>query len=260
MLVRQAANVVELLEYFAKRQRPATLAEIADALKWPRSSTFNLVNTLISMGYIYEPKSRGGYYPSLRWRRVATTIADAEPLPEAVELVAQQVSDATGETACIAAPAGVSALLVYAVESRKPIRFSPWLGERNPIQASASGRALLSQYSAGERQALYRKIKFERLAPNTLTTAADVEAAVEAGASRGFHVSVAEVEEDLMAVAAALPANGRTLALVVAGPMFRCQSRAEAFGQLVRDAARRCVEGLALSEPATRVKGVGAAN
>ncbi|WP_164107897.1 helix-turn-helix domain-containing protein, partial [Serratia marcescens] len=45
MFVRQAANVLEILEYFAKRKKPATLSEVADDLGWPRSSTFNLLGT-----------------------------------------------------------------------------------------------------------------------------------------------------------------------------------------------------------------------
>jgi DNA-binding IclR family transcriptional regulator len=240
VLVKQAANVVELLEFFAERKRPATLAEIADSLGWPRSSTFNLVATLSAKGYLYEPKARGGYYPSRSWGRVAQIIDQAEPLPEAVELAAQEVADATGETACIAAPAGVSALLIYAVESRQPIRFSPWLGERNPIQASASGRALLSTYAPETRRSLYRKIRFERYTPQTLTGVEDIEAAVLAGAARGYHVSAAEVVDDLIAIAAPLHVNDRVLALLVAGPMSRCAARADSIGELLRAAAARC--------------------
>ena len=67
MIVRQAANALEILEYFARRLRPATAAEIAEDLGWPRSSTFKLVATLASKGYLYEPRGRGGYYPSPRW-------------------------------------------------------------------------------------------------------------------------------------------------------------------------------------------------
>ena len=70
MQVRRAANVIELLEFFAERGGPATLAEIADGLGWPRSSTFNLVGTLLDRGYLYEPSLRGSYYPSPRWSRV----------------------------------------------------------------------------------------------------------------------------------------------------------------------------------------------
>ncbi|WP_164076102.1 helix-turn-helix domain-containing protein, partial [Stenotrophomonas maltophilia] len=59
MFVRQAANVLEILEYFAKRKKPATLSEVADDLGWPRSSTFNLLGTLTDKGFLYEPASRG---------------------------------------------------------------------------------------------------------------------------------------------------------------------------------------------------------
>jgi DNA-binding IclR family transcriptional regulator len=256
MFVRQAANVVELLEFFAERQRPATLAEIADALNWPRSSTYNLITTLVSKGYFYEPRARGGYYPSQSWRRRATVIADAEPLPEAAEFLAQEMADVTGETACIAAPAGTSGLLVYAVESRKPIRFSSWQGQLNPIHASASGRAILAQYTAAERHSLYRKIKFEAYTPKSPMSIAEIEAALRLGMSRGYHVSDEEVIEDVVTVAAPMPLNGRTLALLVAGPVYRCRPKTDAFGELIRDSADKlCRELNAIDadRPARRV-------
>ena len=84
MIVRQAANVLEILEYFAKRLRPATAAEMAEDLGWPRSSTFKLVATLASKGYLYEPRGRGGYYPSPRWLVLAEAVTRAEPLPDRV--------------------------------------------------------------------------------------------------------------------------------------------------------------------------------
>ena len=67
MIVRQAANVLEILEYFARTKRPATLAELASHFGWPRSSTFNLLTTLTEKGYLYEPRPRAGYYPTPRW-------------------------------------------------------------------------------------------------------------------------------------------------------------------------------------------------
>lgn len=57
MNVKQAANVLDLLEFFARHKRPATLAEVAKAMEWPRSSTFNLLGTLASRGFLYEPLS-----------------------------------------------------------------------------------------------------------------------------------------------------------------------------------------------------------
>src|SRR5438128_1478767 len=82
-----------------------------------------------------------------------------------------------------------------------------------------------------ERQRLYRKIKFERYTPTTPMSIAEVEAALRTAAARGYHRCDGEVMADVFASAVALPANGRTLSLVVAGPMFRCQDRAETIGR-----------------------------
>ena len=71
MIVRQAAYVLDLFEYFAQRRQPATLAEVAEHFGWPRSSTFNLLTTLSEKGYLYEPRPRAGYYPTPRWLAVA---------------------------------------------------------------------------------------------------------------------------------------------------------------------------------------------
>ena len=67
MIVRQAANVLDIMEFFAQTKKPATLAEIADHFGWPRSSTFNLLATLSEKGYLYEPRPRAGFYPTPRW-------------------------------------------------------------------------------------------------------------------------------------------------------------------------------------------------
>ena len=46
MSVHQAAKMLELLEFFARQRKPATLAELSAGLGWPRSSTFSLMQTL----------------------------------------------------------------------------------------------------------------------------------------------------------------------------------------------------------------------
>ena len=170
------------------------------------------------------------------------TIADAEPLPEAAERLAQQVAQETGETCCIAAAAGQSALLVYAVESRKPIRFSPWLGERNPIHCSASGRAILAQYSKAERERIYRRIRFKKFTDTSPMSIAEVEATVAAGEARGYFLSEGEFVDDLVSIAAPLPLTGRVLAVVVAAPMSRYRDRVDEIGPRLRDLAANCVE------------------
>ncbi|WP_157215643.1 IclR family transcriptional regulator [Flavisphingomonas formosensis] len=234
MLNRQAANVLDLVEYFARRRRPATIAEIADDNGWPRSSAFNIVSTLADRGYLYEPAPRGGYYPSPRWLAMARATAEAEPLPDALHALVDRIAVESGETTAIGAPAGTSAIFIHVVESPQPIRYFAQPGHRLPIQATATGRALLTQMSRRERDSLYRKIRFERHT-DAPPGAEAVEAEIAAAAARGYHRSIAEYSPDLLGVALPVPLGGRLLSLTIAGPVSRCFGRMEALARLLAD-------------------------
>jgi DNA-binding IclR family transcriptional regulator len=225
MLVRQAANVLELLEYFARRKRPATLAEISDDLGWPRSSTFNLVGTIAEKGWLYEPRARSGYYPSPRWLTLARTVADAEPLPDTVHAMVIEIAEKTGETTAISALAGTSVIFLDVVESSHSVRYFAQIGDRVPVHASSAGRAVLEQCSLEERRAIYRKIKFEPFSDTTPTSAEAIETELKQAAERGYQQSSSEYIADLAGVALPLPLHHRRLSLVVAGPTSRCLAR-----------------------------------
>jgi DNA-binding IclR family transcriptional regulator len=225
MHVRKAANTLQILEYFADRLKPATATELAEDLGWPRSSTFKLVGTLADLGYLYEPRARNGYYPSPRWLELADKITRADPLPQALQAMVVELAEETGETTLIAAPAGEQAIFLYVRESRQPVRYFTYVGDRVPVYASSAGRALLAQLPTLERERIYRKLDFQRYSPTTPASLEAVEAEIEAAAARGYHQSNAEFTPDLAGVALPLPYAGRRLSIVVVGPISRCLGR-----------------------------------
>jgi DNA-binding IclR family transcriptional regulator len=227
MLVKQAVNTLQILEYFSERLRPATLAEIADDLGWPRSSTFNLVGTLVDRGYLYQPRSRGGYYPSPRWAVLAQAVSDAEPLRSEIVKLALDLAHETGETTVVAARSGVNAVFLAVIESRHSVRYSAKIGDCVPIHASSVGRALLAQIPYSKRQALYRRISFERYSPTSPTSPDKVEAELAHAIELGHHQSNAEYLPDLVGVSLPLPipSSQRLLSILVVGPVSRCLER-----------------------------------
>ena len=234
MFVKQAANTLDVLELFAQRRRPATIAEIADQLGWPRSSTFNLIGTLVEKGFLYEPQSRNGYYPSPRWLSLAEEVSRWDPLPAELVRLASQLAEETRETTIIGAFAGVKAMFVHVVESRHGIRYHARVGHQVPVHASSVGRALLAQIPLAERNALYRKIDFEEYSETTPANPERVEAELAAADKRGYHQSNSEYEPDLAGVALPLPAEGRRLSIVVVGPVSRCLNRRGDFAMLMK--------------------------
>lgn len=225
MLVKQAANVLDLLEYFAREQKAASLADLSAHFGWPRSSTFNLIQTLVERGFLYEPKPRAGYYPTARWLTLAQEVAAAEPLPQAALALIRDLADTTGETVWIAAPNGQHAILLSVIQSKQAIRYTGQPGKRVPIHGTASGQAIMSQMSPSQTASILRKAVFERFGPGTPMSVEDVEQSIAASLRRGSFRSASAFSRDLGGVSVPLVLGGRIFSVTVAGPLFRIKDR-----------------------------------
>jgi IclR family transcriptional regulator, acetate operon repressor len=232
--VKQAANVLELLEYFAEHRQPASLAEIARHFDWPRSSTFNLLGTLASRGFLYEPMARGSYYPSPLWSGLVRQIESADPIPQQLHRLLETLQQKTGETAVLAAASGAFAVFVDAVESSHAVRYAARPGKMVPLHVTATGRALLSQMSEADRTKVLRRAAFERYTPTTLMSVAAVEKEIRRSVERGWFEGNAEFTADLGGVALPLAMPHRQFAVLVAGPMFRLKNRSAELAAVVR--------------------------
>ncbi|ALM84895.1 IclR family transcriptional regulator [Bordetella sp. N] len=235
MSIKQVGNVLDLLEYFAARQRPASLAEIARHFGWPRSSTFNLLLTLTNRGFLYEPRARAGYYPAPVWAELITQIERGQPIPHGMRALLDQLVRETGETAVLAAASGAHALFIETVESPSAVRYAAPVGKRVPLHVTATGRALLSQMSAADRAAILDKASYEQYTDTTRVSAADVEAEIALSVERGWFEGNAEYTQDLGGVAMPFAIGERRYALLVAGPMFRVAARLPELAGLLRE-------------------------
>lgn len=234
---KQAANVIELLEYFGERQQPATLADIARHFGWPRSSTFKLLGTLKARGYLYEPVPKAGYYPAPLLAEHVNRIEQAQPVSSDLRTLLEELAVITGETVVLAAASDSHAVFVATVESPHSVRYAAPVGKRVPLYATATGRALLSQMKASTRQALLRKTNFEAYTEITPMSAAEVEEDIRVSLERGWFHGNASFTPDLGGVAVALPLQGRCFALLVAGPMYRVNPQLEQLAKTLMEHA-----------------------
>ncbi|MEO5843583.1 MAG: IclR family transcriptional regulator [Caldimonas sp.] len=252
MNVKQAANVLDLIEFFAEHKRPAALAEIARHFDWPRSSTFNLLGTLASRGYLYEPRARGGYYPSPLWLSLLQRIDRAEPIPDQFRALLRALVERTGETAVLAATSGTFAVFIDAVESPNAIRYTAAAGKLIPLHVTATGRALLSLLSPADRAGILRRATFERYTPTTLMSVAAVEKEIQRSRQRGWFEGAAEYTVDLGGVALPLQVPHRQFAVLVAGPMSRVKTRGGDLARIIASEAGSHLADLMPAEPKKR--------
>ncbi len=235
MIVKQVQYAFQILEFFASRRSPATLSEISDHFGWPRSSTFNLIDTLSHGGYLYEPKYRAGYYPSRRLFKLAHQTIVEGPISERLRACVASIAARTDETAALCALSGPQTVFVEVVESSFPIRYFADIGQRVPTQATSAGRALLAMLSKKERTAILRKCELKRYATSSLTSIEEVEADVEVSKDRGWAQNINGFEPELVGLAVPMPLGERQFSLMVAGPSYRMLDRIPELAKMLLD-------------------------
>jgi DNA-binding IclR family transcriptional regulator len=225
--VKQIENLLALLEFFATHKEPASLADVVRHFGWPRSSAFNILSTLVESGYLYEPRARGGFYPSPRWMQLASAIAESEPLPEAVTRIMQWLAEETEETVWVSAPSGIFAVFLDVIESDQAVRYAAKPGKRVPIHVTATGQALLSQLPDRDRDILLRRATYGGYGPNAPRSIEEVQEQIREGCARGWFRSASNYSADLGGVSVPLTVGDRAYAITVAGPLYRVAVKAE---------------------------------
>jgi DNA-binding IclR family transcriptional regulator len=237
--VRQVVNALELIEFFADRGRPASLAEIAKHFGWPRSSTFNLLRTLADRGYLYEPQAKQGYYPSPRWITLVHKIDQAGLIPPALQELVSTVCHRTNETTVLAGISGMQALFLCAVETTQDLRCTAHVGKTVPLHTTATGRALLAQLPQQSRAGILRRVTFQRYTPLSLMSVDAVEREIAVSLNRGYFEGIGEYSRDLGGYALILPNQERQLALLVVGPWGRVSPMKDEILRIMREEISR---------------------
>ncbi|MEU9186583.1 IclR family transcriptional regulator [Streptomyces sp. NPDC048484] len=144
--VKSAARTVALLELLAARgDRPARLDELAEELGVPRSSMYQLLQTLIDCGWVRSDTTGSLYGIGIRALHTGTSYLDSDPHVQVVRPYLDEASDALGETIHLARLDGPNVVYLATRESHEYLRTISRVGRRVPAHAGALGKALLAE-------------------------------------------------------------------------------------------------------------------
>ncbi|MEV0219202.1 IclR family transcriptional regulator [Streptomyces sp. NPDC050704] len=144
--VKSASRTVALLELLAARgDRPARLDELAEELGVPRSSMYQLLQTLVDCGWVRSDTTGSLYGIGIRALLTGTSYLDSDPHVRMVRPYLDKASDALGETIHLARLDGPNVIYLATRESHEYLRTISRVGRRIPAHAGALGKALLAE-------------------------------------------------------------------------------------------------------------------
>ena len=236
MSVKTAERTLDLIELFAREQRPLNLSDLAARLGMPVSSTHALLNTLLDRGYLYQAGKRLGYFPTRKLKQMSDAIAGATPLPAAFGLRLAQLRDASGETVLLTKRQGDAVTNLEVFESAQSVRFSPVVGDLKSMHSTAACKAILGSLPAEELIQTLARLKLERHTEFTLTDRVKLAADVAKGRKRGWYQIVGENIRDLMSIAMPLRSGGELYAVTIGGPIQRVKPKMAEHAERLRKA------------------------
>lgn len=144
------------------------------------------------------------------------------------------------------------AVCIDQVDGSQPVRLNAQVGRQLPLNSGSSPRLLLA-YASEELQAeVINDAPHPRITSQTLSTAIEIQAALEETRAKGYVVSVSESNDGVVGIAAPIrDENGQVIAsLSVAGPETRINGewRDQCIAG-VRDATQRISRSLGYLQP-----------
>ncbi|WP_413728971.1 IclR family transcriptional regulator [Sodalis sp. RH22] len=228
--VKSAVRVLEVLELLAQAEKPLALKEVVDELGYPKSSTHNLLATLVARGYAVRGEA-DRYTLNDTYRNGPGWICGPEArLIELAGPVMRELRDGCGETIMLGVLNRDCRLkTLERCSGTQPVRYESPLGSCLPSYCTAMGRALLAARDDGQ---IERYLAHERIVQYTRHTLVDrdlIRQHIAKARRDGFAVSDQEMDIGGSGVAApVLNAKGETVAaLNVAALSSRFAERRE---------------------------------
>jgi DNA-binding IclR family transcriptional regulator len=221
-VVKSAGRVLEIFEFFAHRQGPASVSEVAAALGYPISSTSVLLKSLLSQGYLEYLQPSRTYQPTIRFAVLGSWMFERLFADEGAVLhLMDELQVKTRETIVLAMKHGWSLDYIRILQSIAPVRFEIKPGSRRSIWLPAAGKVLLAQLSDEAVSALLRRVNSDP--ENRHVPIGPFLEELVTIRRQGYAISEESVVPDTAMFAMALPVQGehQPLAVAVSGPLER---------------------------------------
>ena len=140
---------VLILDLLATSTYPLTLSEICAQANIPVASGHRIVNTLLDHQMVaLDPSRKKSYCIGSKVFQIASTIYNKQSIIPFFYPIAEILKNEIHKSIFLCVPVGNKVVVISKVESSLSNAFNIHIGQTMPLHCSASGKAILSMYSA----------------------------------------------------------------------------------------------------------------
>lgn len=195
---------LRLLSEFSRNEQVLTAPELAKRLGIPRTTTFRLLSTLESLGFVKRVEGGHSYRLGMAILRLGFEYLASLELTELGQPILERVRDETGLSCNLAIRDEDNVVVIGKVAAPTPFVSTVHVGTRLPVHATLLGRVLLSDMKIEDLQLLYPENNLQKFSARTADSIEALYELIHQDAERGYGLDEGYFEPEVASVAVAV--------------------------------------------------------
>lgn len=235
-LNRTTQRTVEILKMVSKSPEGCTLDELCEQLQMPKTSAYDIVTTLVTLGMVNLIRGQKQRYTiGLTAYRIGINYTNNLDFTGIMEPELRTFAREIGKTVFFGVRSDHEVVYISKFEPENPIITTATVGTKNPMYCTSLGKAILAYMEGEAKEQVMSRIKFRKKTERTILSREALEEELVRVREKGYALDEREVEEHMECVGA--PVFGPDKAVVGAisvSSLYKPTEDYEALGQLVR--------------------------
>ena len=203
VLIRSILKAIDVMYVFSLNEPTLSLGEISKRLDMPKSTTYNLLNTLASRGFI-EKTHDDSYALGTAVISLAQTARINVELRDRAAPFLRELADVVKESIYLTYLDGDHVLYIYAIETASRLIARSAVGDHVEPHCTSVGKAILAALPDSKVDDIISRVGMPRYTENTITDLDAFKQELEQTRLRGYSIDNQEHEIGAFCVGAAI--------------------------------------------------------
>lgn len=240
--VQSIGRAFAILEEVARNRDGIALADLSKNVGLHNSTTFHLVKTMVSLGYIRQMRGNKRYRIGRPLFALAASALDEMEMVSLATPILEDLSRETGESSYFAVRMGDAVVVIARTSGPSAFQLTDRVGVVRPAYCTALGKLILAALRPDQFDRYLDRAELTSFTPNTITDPQKLRREIEEVRHSGMAFDDGEFDTEVRC--AAMPVRdftGQVIgAIGISGPVWRLSIQAlRSRTQSVKEAAER---------------------
>src|SRR6516164_3674389 len=226
--VQSIGRAFAILEEVARNRDGIGLADLSKRVGLHNSTTFHLVRTMVSLGYIRQIKDSKRYRIGRPLFALAASALDEMEMVSMATPVLDDLARETGESSHFAARMGDTVVVMARTLGPSAFQLAERVGVVRPAYCTALGKIILAALRPDQFERYLERVELKPLTPNTITEPARLRREIDEVRKAGIAFDDGEFDGEVRCAAMAIrDFSGQVVgAIGISGPVWRLSIQA----------------------------------